>query len=257
MLRTGSNLVFGLICLPPLAAFAASPCGVTATGLRMYGAKVTLPFSATMRTTHELKFADGNAIHGEIETHQYRDSAGRTRMEGQNWQCEATEDGKLQPTLHISIQDPVTRTEIFWSTGAGESVATLQRAPQTPAAPSPRTPQQVRRSMLDAEYHRRNTHNQNLGTRVIEGILCDGSRTVTTTPAGFQGNDLPMVRSEEIWIARDLRIAMLYIVESEQEGRTVIEVTQLDQHEPDAALFAPPAGYKIAERLPNQPPPQP
>jgi hypothetical protein len=71
----------------------------------------------------------------------------------------------------------------------------------------------------------------------INGVPCNGSRLTTTTPIGERGNDLPMARIGEQWVSRDLGIMMLHIVESEETGHTVTEVTDLVQYEPDASVF--------------------
>jgi hypothetical protein len=42
---------------------------------------------------------------------------------------------------------------------------------------------------------------------------------------------------------------MLRIEDDPRSGRTAAEVTELDQHDPDPALFAPPPGYKLEEQI--------
>jgi len=95
--------------LVPVASLAQnmSPCGVTAQGINVYPsyAKTNPPFSATIQNTHEQQLADGNAIHGEIVTHYYRDSTGRTRNES-SVMCGFGLDGNLRPIINVVINDP-------------------------------------------------------------------------------------------------------------------------------------------------------
>ncbi len=217
------------------------------------GHRDTGPYSITLRTTHEQKFADGNAIHGMVVTHQVRDSAGRTRGET-TMLCNIGPDGQLRPTFNISVNDAVTRTSMSWQVnGIGEKIARVQHQadPQsTPAAPpNPPTEEQRRQSALAQEHWRKNTRHEALGTRTIAGVLCDGSRQITTTPAGEQGNDQPIELSTEVWIAHDSGISMLHIEDDPRTGRTTTEVMDLSRNEPDPSLFAPPPGYKLQEQV--------
>jgi hypothetical protein len=255
-LRTTLAAIFtlGLIATASPAQ-TASPCGVMATGVMMYGGAPTTnkPFSATVQTTHEQKFVDGNAIHGLIVTHEYRDSAGRIRGET-SMLCNMGPDGQFRPTISVSVNDPVAQASMSWQiNGSGEKIARVhhqadsQSAAATP--PPPPTDEQRRQSALVQEHWRKNTHGEKLGTRTIAGVLTDGSRQITTIPAGEQGNEQPIEMMTEVWIARDTGLAMLNIQDDPRSGRTTTEVTDLSQTDPDPSLFAPPPGYKLVEQV--------
>jgi hypothetical protein len=225
-----------------------------ATGVAMYGGmpKTNAPFSATVQTTHEQKLVDGNAIHGLVVTHDYRDSAGRIRGET-TMLCDIGPDGQWRPTLNISVNDPVTRTSISWRVNdSGEKVARVDHQPDPQsagAAPPTQTPEQRQHNALVQEHWRKNNRTEKLGTRTIAGVLCDGTRTVMTIPAGEQGNERPIESISELWIAHDTGLAMLRTQDDPQSGRTTTEVTDLSQAEPDPSLFAPPPGYKLVEQV--------
>jgi hypothetical protein len=210
------------------------------------------PFSATIQTTHEEKFVDGNVIHGQIVTHAYRDSAGRVRSETSGL-CNFDPDGQLRPTFTISVDDPATRTSMSWQVNdTSEKVARVYHEPdpKTAAATAmPLTEQQRQRIAQLQEHSRKYTRNEKLGSKMIGGMMTDGSRQITTIPAGEQGNDRPIETTDEYWTTRDSTMMMLHIVDDPRAGHTVTEVTELIRGEPDPSLFAPPPGYKLVEQV--------
>ena len=229
-----------------------NPCGLVSVGARVYGSayKANVPYSATVLTTHELKLADGNAIHGSVTTHQARDSAGRTRSEVTSG-CVTGPDGKLEPLVRVSVYDPATRTTLSWAVNdPNVKVVSVMHQPE-PALVAPPTPAARQQQMAQARQQRQQNQfrNENMGSRNIAGVTTDGTRTTHTVPAGEIGNDQPMEIVDEIWIAKDLGLAMLAVNDSPTNGRTTTEVMELNQAEPDAALFAAPAGYKVVEQV--------
>jgi len=252
-LRTTLVAVFTLGFISTTCPAQLSLCGVVAQPLMIYGPfpKTGAPFSATIQTTHEQKFVDGNAIHGQIVTHYYRDSAGRIRSET-SMRCDIGTDGQFRPLINISVNDPVARTSTSWVVNdTGEKVARFyhQPAPQSAPAAPPLTEEQRNQNAQVQAHWSKNTRHEDLGTRTIAGFLTDGGRQITTTPAGDQGNDKPIELMGEFWVARDTRITMLHIEDEPRTGRTTAEVTDLKLAEPDPSLFAPPPGYKLVEQI--------
>ena len=215
--------------------------------------KTGAPYSATVQTTHELKLADGNAIHGLIVTHDYRDSAGRLRSETSVPLCNIIgPDGQFRPLISVSINDPVARLSIYWRINdMGEKIARFghQPDPKSTPAPQPLTEEQRKQNAQVQAYWSSNRRSEKLGTKTIAGVLCDGNRTTTTTPAGAQGNEKPLDLMEEYWTARDTGIVMIHIEDEPREGRTTAEVTDLTLADPDPSLFAPPPDYKLMEQI--------
>jgi hypothetical protein len=253
-LRTTLVAVFtlGLIATASPAQ-TPSPCGVVAQGLIIYGPfpKTGAPFSATIKTTREQKFVDGNAIHGQIVTHYYRDSAGHIRAE-MSTGCDIGADGQFRPLINISVNDPVARTSTSWTVNdTGEKVARFyhQPAPQPAPAAPPLTEEQRKLIAMAQDRSTRNDHSEKLGTRIIAGVLCDGTRSVHIVPAGDKGNEQPIEISTEFWTTRDSRIVMLNIQDDPYTGRNTTEVTEFSLAEPDPSLFAPPPDYKLVEQF--------
>jgi hypothetical protein len=230
-----------------------SPCGVMAVGVSVYGGIPTTnkPFSITVQTTHEQKLVDGNAIHGLVVTHEYRDSAGRIRGES-SMLCNFAPDGQYRPNVNISVSDPVAHTSMSWQTnGTGIKTARMAHQAEPQAAPAVvvLTDDERKQRAIVQENWRKNNRSEKLGARTIAGVLCDGTRSVRTIPAGQLGNEQPLETTDEIWIARDLGIGMLRIEDDPQNGRTTTEVIDLTQGDPDPSLFAPPPDYKLVEQV--------
>jgi hypothetical protein len=232
-----------------------SPCGVTTTGPPIYPSysMANTAFSATIQTTHDQKLADGNAVHGVVVTHYYRDSSGRTRGET-SVLCGFGLDGKLRPTISVVINDPTNHTTMSWRIDGQDKIAhvvhqdehTLATTP--PPAPPPLTPEQRALNAVILQHRMKNNHTEKFSDSNIAGLACEHTRTTTTTPAGEQGNELPMESTEELCIARGIGLVMLHISDSPLYGRTETKVTDFNSGEPDPSVFAPPPGYTVEEQ---------
>src|SRR5450631_4541398 len=120
-------------------AQSPAPCATpVALGAMTYGAvpKVGAPYSATVKTTHEQKLADGTSIYSTVTNHQARDAAGRT-WEARSLGCQAGPDGERHPVMQEMEYDPGTRTTISWRV---DDPAKVLRSIPTPSAglPSPK-----------------------------------------------------------------------------------------------------------------------
>lgn len=87
--------------------------------------------------------------------------------------------------------------------------------------------------------------SEQLGTRVIEGIVAEGKRSTTTIPAGQLGNKLPIEIVSESWYAPDLKIMVLTKHSDPRKGETVYRLTNIHRTEPPPALFQVPEGYTL------------
>lgn len=88
------------------------------------------------------------------------------------------------------------------------------------------------------------TH-EDLGTETIAGIEAEGTRDITTIPAGIIGNEKPIVIKSERWIAKDLGIAAKTVYEDPRFGTTEFTITELKEAAPNASLFRVPTGYHV------------
>ncbi|MFP5235303.1 MAG: hypothetical protein ACLGSD_05330 [Acidobacteriota bacterium] len=99
---------------------------------------------------------------------------------------------------------------------------------------------------LPASSRRRSQREvERLGTRTFMGLKADGQRWTTTVPAGQIGNNAPLVRTVENWIAQSPHIPVYSIENDPQRGKTTLKLVGFKWGEPDPALFKPPADYKL------------
>jgi len=85
----------------------------------------------------------------------------------------------------------------------------------------------------------------NLGTQNIEGVEAEGTRTVTTIPAGAIGNDRPIEITYEKWYSKELQLVVMSKHNDPRFGEQTYRLTNIVRSEPDASLFTVPNGYKV------------
>jgi hypothetical protein len=59
------------------------------------------------------------------------------------------------------------------------------------------------------------------------------------------GNDQPLVRTDVVWMAPSLGMALRSVSDDPRMGKTDREVVSVDLNNPDPSLFQPPAGYQL------------
>jgi len=91
------------------------------------------------------------------------------------------------------------------------------------------------------------TSSQQLGTKLIDGVLVEGRQQTTIYPIGFQGNDGPITVVSEQWYSPDLKLTVLSTTNDPRSGATTNKIANLSRSEPDPALFMAPAGYRIVD----------
>ncbi len=91
------------------------------------------------------------------------------------------------------------------------------------------------------------TNVEQLGKQVIEGVECEGTREVTTIPAGAIGNERPIETVRERWFSPELNMAIMTKQSDPRFGESTYRVTNISRAEPDASLFQVPSDYTIKE----------
>lgn len=202
-----------------------------------------LPYTAEYKITRVKTLADGSTITQESTETIALDSQGR-RMTATT----VPSSGDQTPKTHVSVSDPVARSNSSWSIPGMKATVTAMPAPGarrncTTTAPATATAaagvQHVKPTVED------------LGSETIQGIEAHGLRTTTTTPAGAIWNNEPLVRTNELWTATTPGLKGLVareVNDDPQLGKVTKELTNISQAEPDATLFQPPAGYEIVNK---------
>ena len=88
---------------------------------------------------------------------------------------------------------------------------------------------------------------EDLGTRMIDGVLTTGTRRTTIIPEGMQGNDRPMKTTNEFWASKELELTLLSVDYSPLNGTTTTRYENFTTAEPDPSLFMVPGNYSVVD----------
>ena len=201
------------------------------------------PFSATRTITRTQTLADGTTVtHTEV-IKEARDSQGRVFT--QMLPSPTGPAGFESPMVRIF--DPVSRTAITYRPDSKQ--ANVLHLPD----PSQfRGPRGADGDEPGARFRRNGNlpapTTESLGSKTINGVVADGTRTTRVIPAGAQGNDKPITITHETWTSTDLKVAVMRVDNDPRMGTTTMELTGISRDEPAASLFQTPAGYTVNER---------
>jgi hypothetical protein len=206
------------------------------------------PYTATLKTTRVQTLADGTKITHTTVVKQARDSAGKTYRETRM----ELPEGSGNYVANVFIFDPVNRETIFWNTRVKQATIVHTPDPQqirSDAAPAPRVQATVQppKAASDPAFH-----VEDLGTQTVNGVTAGGRRITRVIPAGKEGNDQPITVTTETWNSNELKLLVRRVDDDPRSGLTTMELTDLQQGEPDPALFQPPEGYTVKEQFPGQ-----
>ena len=205
------------------------------------------PFSADVTTETTMVLQDGNHIHQVSKLKIYRDSEGRTRREQSlNSLGPLASNTNLPPVIFIN--DPVAGVSYALSPSAKSATRTM--GGRGPAGRGPR----MRGGPPAAKDSAQNRKTESLGSKTLEGVTAEGTRTTITTPAGQEGNEQPMQTVIETWYSPDLQEVVLSKRDDPRTGVTVTRYTNITRAEPPHSLFEVPADYKISGFEERRPP---
>jgi hypothetical protein len=225
--------------------------------IRFEGAPVKgAPYSADAVTEIVQKLSDGNRIRRENRFKIYRDGEGRTRREESlssvgPW---STDD---EPRRMIFVTDPQAGVHLV----IDPQQQTVRKMPMPHLA-------EIRNNVTlfqQGEVQVRQLHIQNagppdghrwasegaavesLGTRVVEGVECEGTRRTAVIPAGQVGNEREIRIVSERWYSPELQTEVLTTRSDPRFGETTYRLTNVQRSEPLPTLFEAPAGYQVEE----------
>ncbi|MGO9641426.1 MAG: hypothetical protein ACLP1Y_09000 [Candidatus Acidiferrales bacterium] len=90
-----------------------------------------------------------------------------------------------------------------------------------------------------------------LGTKTIDGVTVEGTRTTRTIPAGTIGNEKAIEIVFERWYSPDLLTDVMTRRSNPFSGETVFQLTNIKRAEPAASLFQVPSDYKLQSGRPG------
>lgn len=192
------------------------------------------PFTAIVNIERTEIRNDGLVIQYNSTREVARDGRGRIHNELRSFIPISSSD--TPKVLKIHLYDPQTRvsTEInvlkrtYWT-------RTMNHPPSTEppsirfAAPDGNAP--------PSEF----TKQEDLGIREIAGVPAHGMRQTQTIADEKTGKEI--VITDESWYSQELRINLMTKNSDPRKGTTTMTVSQVNQAEPDPALFEIPEGY--------------
>ncbi|MDZ4797194.1 MAG: hypothetical protein SGI92_03455 [Bryobacteraceae bacterium] len=101
------------------------------------------------------------------------------------------------------------------------------------------------RMMRTAEGVDRNSRVEKLGKQNMEGVAVEGTRNVTTIPAGQMGNERPIEIVNERWYSPELQMVVMSKHVDPRQGVTTYRLSNVRREEPAESLFEMPAGYTL------------
>jgi len=198
------------------------------------------PYSAQRRFTSIDKLVDGKINRSESGGSEARDSLGRTYSAGErHW----TYQGVLKNEMLYRIHDPVANTDTRWDSSSKE--VKVVHWPQNVSNDEVSSGQC--QACLEATTNDLAASIEKLGTKTIEGVTAEGTRSSYTVPAEQGSNDHPIVVVHETWYCPQLKIVILETNDDPRSGTTRNELVGIVREEPDVKKYYPPANYVVQE----------
>jgi TonB family protein len=90
---------------------------------------------------------------------------------------------------------------------------------------------------------------ESLGKRTFDGVEADGTRSVSTIPAGSIGNERPIEIVSERWYSAELQTVVMTRHSDPRTGENVYRLENINRTEPTANLFQVPSDYTVSEPM--------
>jgi hypothetical protein len=205
------------------------------------------PFSATATSESVQTLADGSHITRKTQTVLSRDGQGRFRKET-TVQGFGPLAASGQAKTFVIIHDAVAGT--IFALDPGKKIAHQLpnlRGHGSAAAGGELKDKFQYKKIGGAD----NVQTEDLGKQTINGISAQGTRHTRTIPAGQIGNEKALTIVLESWYSPDLQLVVMSKRSDPRFGETTYTVSNIQQKEPDAALFSVPADYTIEQGGPG------
>jgi hypothetical protein len=212
------------------------------------------PYAAEAVTEATQRLFDGNEIVRKTTAKQYRDSEGRERREEGMGAILITDPVEkvrytIRPESKTAAKQAYAAAQVFTvrTTEGGGQTFTIGggRGANLPVLTGASGP---------------GVKQEDLGTRTVEGVQAQGTRSTRTIAAGEIGNARPIEVVDERWYSPDLQLTVMTRHSDPREGETVFRLTNIQRIEQVRSLFEVPPGYAVndpnmareLERVTNQ-----
>jgi hypothetical protein len=198
------------------------------------------PYSADTSTDTVQTLSDGNRIVRHIVSKFYRDGMGRTRREQTFGNFDPSHPGPND--VKVFIDDPVGSAAYVLDPGETTALQLRRSRKFLDEREAESVPQVRKLPPLDEA---RAITREDLGTKNVEGILCNGTRQTITIPAGQIGNEHPIAIVTDTWYAPSLDAIVLSSTNDPRFGETKYQLHNIQTGEQAISFFEVPANYRI------------
>ena len=217
------------------------------TGMTI-GSVAGFPFSADVETESVHYNASGKMVTLRFRSKIYRDAKGRTRLE---WNMKPVGETMEGGWFMIDIYDPTTRMSIRLQPGV--KTASQWRVPAPGEAPGPvckpsDLPEIDPKLLANLVVPAPKVAQDEVGKEVVDGMTVRHGRESVIYPARANGKNSLLDRVTDYWFSQELQFYVLVKRSGPGRSQNVIRLTDISRNEPDAALFAIPKGYTVAQQ---------
>lgn len=206
-----------------------------------------LPYTADAVIESTQMLRDGTSISHKSVTSIARDGEGRLRRErtldsiGPFMAAEG-------PRTLVVIDDPIMGSHFVFD--VENKTARKIRNPGPPPGEAPLAEDMRPGEFDDQRGEFADGKVESLGTKTIEGVEAEGTRSTIIIPVGKIGNDRAIEIISERWYSPTLQAVLISKHSDPRMGDTIYSLGNIKRVEPDASLFKVPADYKIIEGKP-------
>ena len=188
------------------------------------------PFSAEIVIENTRRLFDGSTVTRTSRGAVYRDRLGRTRREQplENIGSFTVVGENGAPQKLVFINDFPGKAHYFLD--LNRRIARQKPLPEN------------RPLLPDTEP--KNGKTESLGTKTLEGVAVEGTRTTFEIPAGQIGNDKPIAVTTEKWFSPELKVVVLSRHVDPVAGEHIFRLVNIKKGEPAADLFVVPGDFK-------------
>lgn len=127
------------------------------------------------------------------------------------------------------------------------SSGSIEGAPPLPALPGMGAGISFTTSLSTVTRDSQENQKESLGTKTIEGVVCEGTRITETIAAKAIGNEKPIEIVTERWYSPELQTEVLRTHNDPRFGETSFKLTNIVRAEQPKSLFEIPADYQVED----------
>jgi hypothetical protein len=229
------------------------------------------PFTADAETEFTQVLGDGNRIERRYSSMIARDGQGRTRREEEIALVGPLAVDGPSPRLvtildpvaghaytldegqRIAYRNPIALTKLngahYAAAAMGATAWVHDAHGQGGWAPSNKARIAIAgvpgQKLLAGDKAASKVTTESLGTRSVEGVTAEGTRTTSTIGAGAIGNVMPIEIITERWYSRELQMAVQISRRDPRSGETIYRLRNIVRSEPPPDLFTIPSDYQV------------